>query len=613
MARRGGIEGDAMSKSQERIYSAQQLIQALKSGVAGVKEQLQVLSILDGSAASWPGVNQAIDDMEFLIDMVAQTTQRLEHDVKKSETKAQDSSSEVVTLRETLSTDSRRSEELQNEVSQLTKENRQLTSKLAEAKDQVTKQGQTIWNLEKHQGELASNVQKYKQENELLGGELAALRATFNDQMLQLSSSKQDLAARNSDVQHLGRSAAEHKAQAADLQKQLESTAGTVRALQGQLEHMRGERQHYEKESERQADEATRLAAELNKVTIEANRQKEWAAVLKKVEGDKLRDEQNAHMTSRFEFEQARSELGKTIARLTAELSGKEQALITKTAEASNLLKQNGLLSIQLRDCQKQVAVMHADKGALMKELEAGKAEISKLHARIQAGVLQVSQLDKERVLAEGKVKEQSVADRSKLEAAHREAAREAAVQKALAEGWSRDLKELQGRLRTEQDKSNTLRQQLDALTKSQGGDNLEKHVEMVKSLATMEQVIRELRAQLNNKETEVRRVRAEAASAQKVLEKQVERLQRECDESAAQIQKMRNGDMVRLPALSSRPPQTLQDELDYLKKFVSDRGVVVMPAVGQIQKGNQTPTPRMLHPTSAPSKHVSILRHPTR
>lgn len=67
---------NAMAKSRERIYSSQQLAQALRSAVNGVREQLGVLAVLDGTASSWPGVNQAVDDMEVLIDMSAQTNTR---------------------------------------------------------------------------------------------------------------------------------------------------------------------------------------------------------------------------------------------------------------------------------------------------------------------------------------------------------------------------------------------------------------------------------------------------------------------------------------------------------------------------------------------------------
>ena len=53
----------------------------------------------------------------------------------------------------------------------------------------------------------------------------------------------------------------------------------------------------------------------------------------------------------------------------------------------------------------------------------------------------QIAKLDKERAMAEGKAKEMAMAERAKLIAAHEEARKEGAVQKALADGWSRDLR----------------------------------------------------------------------------------------------------------------------------------------------------------------------------
>ncbi len=126
-----GGNNNPMAKSQERIYSAQQLIMALRSGMSAVREQLQVLFILDGTAASWPGVNQAVDDMEFLIDMSSKTTNRLEDEIKTSDSKLTNSKSEVMTLKETLANANERCEELQNEVAQSLKEARQVSSLLS--------------------------------------------------------------------------------------------------------------------------------------------------------------------------------------------------------------------------------------------------------------------------------------------------------------------------------------------------------------------------------------------------------------------------------------------------------------------------------------------------
>ncbi len=49
--------------------------------------------------------------------------------------------------------------------------------------------------------------------------------------------------------------------------------------------------------------------------------------------------------------------------------------------------------------------------------------------------------LEKEKTMVESRAREQISNERTRLAAAADEARREAAVQKALAEGWSRDLK----------------------------------------------------------------------------------------------------------------------------------------------------------------------------
>ena len=119
-------KGSPLAKSQERIYSGQQLTMALKSGINAVREQLQVLSILDGTAASWPGVNQAVEDMDFLLDMSSKTTNRLEGEVRTAEARVQDCKEEVMTLKETLASSNERCDQLQQEVAQGNKEIKQV-------------------------------------------------------------------------------------------------------------------------------------------------------------------------------------------------------------------------------------------------------------------------------------------------------------------------------------------------------------------------------------------------------------------------------------------------------------------------------------------------------
>jgi chromosome segregation ATPase len=76
------------------------------------------------------------------------------------------------------------------------------------------------------------------------------------------------------------------------VQGQLDTAQSSLRDTQASLASCRQERNHYEKESERWADDASRLTGELNKATAEVSRLKEWQDVIKKVEADKLREEQ---------------------------------------------------------------------------------------------------------------------------------------------------------------------------------------------------------------------------------------------------------------------------------------------------------------------------------
>ena len=119
----------------------------------------------------------------------------------------------------------------------------------------------------------------------------------------------------------------------------------------------------------------------------------------------------------------------------------------------------------------------------------------------------------------EGRAKEQSAAERSKLQMAYDETRKEMAVQKALADGWARDVKvrnramavcamcqmfsskcdnlfalqfcglqEIQAKLKAEQASSAALQQRLFTLSKRNAGED-DKHTDMIKSIATMEQV----------------------------------------------------------------------------------------------------------------------------
>ncbi|KAF5826275.1 hypothetical protein DUNSADRAFT_3784 [Dunaliella salina] len=131
-----------VGQGHERIYSSQQLVQALRSALAAVREQLQVLSILDSTAMSWPGLHQAVDDLQFLVDMSSQTTAQLEQEHSSMEASVQDIKAESATLKETLAMQNQTKEELQRKLNELGQEHRSLAAQHALSTKEAAQQKQ---------------------------------------------------------------------------------------------------------------------------------------------------------------------------------------------------------------------------------------------------------------------------------------------------------------------------------------------------------------------------------------------------------------------------------------------------------------------------------------
>uniref|UniRef100_A0A7R9VNG0 Uncharacterized protein n=1 Tax=Chlamydomonas euryale TaxID=1486919 RepID=A0A7R9VNG0_9CHLO len=558
---------------REKTYSATQMIQALQSTMAQVKEQLGVLSILDGTAATWPGINQAISDMEFIIDMSTQTTTRLEGDAASQRERGDALQEEVAALRVQLAESHSAHDQLQKESNEIVKDNRQLTKSLEGAQSEVASQREEIWQLEQTRSQLAKEGDKLRSDVEGLEAETSELKTNVSEQQTQISDLREELAAHRSDVQHYQRENADLKGTVSELRRQLDATTSSLRKTQATLEHMRTDKEAAEREADRLDKELKKTAAELTKVSAEFLRQKEWTLVVKKVEADKLKEAESEHNKAAIAWEQAKNELEQAIVRLEATTKSAEAIAAAKTHDASQAAKQLNLLQIQARDQQKTMSVHQADKAAMARELEGLKAKVAELTAKLQAATLAAAKMDKEKALAQAKQREQANVDRAKLASAFDEARKEGAVQKALADGWARDLKQVQAQLRAEQRERAEQQRVMEELLRDDAG-KAEK-METVRRVASLEQIVRDLKGQLSAKDTEGRRVRAEAASTQKQLEAHVRALQRECNEGAIELQRMRQGESLRLPPLGR--PVMLTDELDDLKRVVDHTVAVKM------------------------------------
>ncbi|KAG1678280.1 hypothetical protein FOA52_013901 [Chlamydomonas sp. UWO 241] len=561
----GGPHGGFQPTGQEKSYTATQMIHALKNSMHQVKEQLGVLAILDGTAASWPGINQAIDDMTFITDMSAQTTTRLEADGQAQEARADRAEDACASLREELKESRRKCDELQKDNNQLVKDSRALTKNLETSQAEVASQREEIWKLEQRNADLGKELDKVRVELMVAEGEVGVQRETIAVQVDAIGDLREQLAALRADVSHYDRENVDLKGQVDELRRQLDATSNSLRKAQATLEHTRNDKEVAERELHRIRAELTKTSAELTKVSAEFLRQKEWTLVVKKVEADKLREAEGEHNRAAIAWEQMRSELEQANVRLETEGRNKEAVAAAKTHDAAALAKQVNLLGINVRDQQKSLSVHVANCAALSRERDALKGTVAELQAKLTAGSIQVARMDKERAVEAAKVREFVAVNTAKLAAGLDEARKESAVQKTLSEGWARDLRAAQAQLRQEQKERGEQQRVVEELLRDEPGKAAQ--LETVKQVATLEQMIRDLKGKLSGKDTEMKRLRAEAGSAAKQAEGQVRALKRECNEGALEVARLRAGDALHLPRLHR--PAMLADELDELKRAV--------------------------------------------
>ena len=68
MGRGGGGGAVPGAVPSERLWNEAQIRAAVEDTVQGLYEQLEALQVLDGTASSWPGVNQVIADLRETVE-----------------------------------------------------------------------------------------------------------------------------------------------------------------------------------------------------------------------------------------------------------------------------------------------------------------------------------------------------------------------------------------------------------------------------------------------------------------------------------------------------------------------------------------------------------------
>ena len=97
----------------ERLWNEAQIRAAVEDTVQGLYKQLEALQVLDGTASSWPGVNQAIADLKETVEYLQEQGRKLVAGKDLAERRAEELRMELLTTASKLEGRERSNEELE--------------------------------------------------------------------------------------------------------------------------------------------------------------------------------------------------------------------------------------------------------------------------------------------------------------------------------------------------------------------------------------------------------------------------------------------------------------------------------------------------------------------
>eukprot|EP00877_Chromochloris_zofingiensis_P012508 jgi/Chrzof1/7510/Cz02g26130.t1 len=524
------------SQPTERIYSTTQLLEALHAASTGLKDQLQVLSILDGTAISWPGVSQAMSDLTDLVDLCMRRTAEQETATANMEGKVQGLEDKIAALTHNLAATNNARKTIQTEAEVKSKKISDLERKLGDAQSEIEHHKKQIWDLEKSRADLATEVEKLSAEAASKETEMRKLRTTITKQSEQISQVKEQLAVRTTEVSHLEKQSAEQNKTIDHVRSQLEACQASLKSTQGELAAACNDKSNMDKDNNRLQKEVATLAAAITKSQGEVSRLKEWQDVFRRSEASKLAEAHQAADVVKADYELKLSTAANEIKMLTGQVASRDEEVAKKEKELTSLQRQLGLWSTQLRDAQNALNNAISEKAAMSKVVDEKASEIFALRQELSQHAVVLEKLKNECMSSEHAAREACNNDRSKLQSQLEEALREAAVQRVMAEAWQRDLKAFDAKVKAAESEAvasnktiDQLRQQLERERVSQAANSI-----------GSEQMVRDLRLQLENRTSEVKRIKFDMASQLKQYEQALQRARREADAGAQEIQRLR-------------------------------------------------------------------------
>ena len=394
MGRGGGGGAVPGAVPSERLWNEAQIRAAVEDTVQGLYEQLEALQVLDGTASSWPGVNQAIADLKETVEYLQEQGRKLVAGKDLAERRAEELRMELLTTASKLEGRERSNEELEQALRVESEAGGSLQERLERAEERVTE-------LEGLLQESRLGNSKLTQETKFLEGELDGLSK-------ELETCRGQLAEAQDRVQELEEESKELKHVDAERRIEVERLTAVIKVTSNESHKMQLENRQF-------VEDTTRLKHELEAQVRECNDQKQdaraskaeveqlkqWQAWAKQAEQERFREHREKSVKEAAALQRKISELELECAKAKSAAKAETVATAGALAETKRLQQDAWIRGAELRHLRSEVTVKDGEKNKEKRDREVLNTELDRLRKDVQ-GLL----LDKERLLSQCSVVE---------------------------------------------------------------------------------------------------------------------------------------------------------------------------------------------------------------
>ena len=492
----------------------EQLQEATSDAFAGLREQLEALQVLDGTASSWPGVTQSIVDLKDIVGTLHRCERDNRAEAEAMRKESQDLAVKLATAQNRLTgatQDAKEKEEyFQGLQGKLEGDLSQKATAFTDLQDQIKAKRETILGLEERVAEQRDEIQQLNQYKLLMNKDQEGLNKELQDALQELERGggrQKDL---KRDVKLLQEELNDAKVEYERMAAVHRVSTSEGAKLQAEVRELREERSRLKEKLDTKDGEVLRAKEGQKLAQAEVEQLKKWQTWVKQAEAERLREEREKFTKERADLQRRLTEARLEADKLRNAL--KTEALATSTAEGEKkrLQQDAWIRNAELRQIRAELITKTGERDAEKRDREARDKEIAALKRDLAGATLERERLQGHCQIVEIKCREELARAEKDSNAQIVKAERDLEVQGIQMGVLQRDLKRLSEEL----------------LAASAKGAEYEKQK-------------KQLAKEVTEREAAQHRLQGELASTSAALDRTIRRVHREAVNSTQQVSMM--------------------------------------------------------------------------